>query len=96
MMPGIDGFETLKKLRLENNIPVIMLTARNEEYDRLLGFDMGVDDYLAKPFSPKELMARVKAVLKRYNGYAYDKLEFGDLKIFPEKKLLHQVIRITI
>ena len=58
MMPGLDGFETLERIRKTSEIPVIMLTARNEEYDKLTGFGLGVDDYVSKPFSPKELMAR--------------------------------------
>jgi DNA-binding response OmpR family regulator len=67
MMPGEDGFKILEKIRETKDIPVIMLTARNEEYDRLLGFRLGADDYVPKPFSPRELMARVGAVLKRVN-----------------------------
>lgn len=65
MMPKKDGYTTLKEMREIKNIPVIMLSARSEEYDKLHGFDLGIDDYITKPFSPKELMARVKAVLKR-------------------------------
>ncbi len=65
MMPKKDGYTTLKEMREIKNIPVIMLSARGEEYDKLHGFDLGIDDYITKPFSPKELMARVKAVLKR-------------------------------
>ena len=64
-MPKMDGYSTLKEIRKIKNTPVIMLSARAEEYDKLLGFEFGVDDYVTKPFSPKELMARVKAVLKR-------------------------------
>ena len=65
MMPGPDGFKALAHLREFTQTPVIMLTARTEEYDRLLGFHLGADDYVSKPFSPKELMARVNAVLRR-------------------------------
>ncbi len=65
MMPKKDGYTTLREMREIKNIPVIMLSARGEEYDKLHGFDLGIDDYVTKPFSPKELMARVKAVLKR-------------------------------
>ncbi|MDD3920290.1 MAG: response regulator transcription factor [Eubacteriales bacterium] len=83
MMPGIDGFEVLGKIRERSEVPVIMMTARNEEYDKLLGFHLGVDDYIAKPFSPKELMARVGAVLKRAGRKAGDALEFGSLSISP-------------
>ncbi len=65
MMPIMDGFTMLKNLPKEKRIPTIVLSARGEEYDKLLGFDLGIDDYLTKPFSPKELIARVKAILKR-------------------------------
>ena len=65
MMPRLDGWGTLKQIRKSSTAPVILLTARNEEYDRLLGFELGVDDYIGKPFSPRELIARMKALLKR-------------------------------
>lgn len=65
MMPRLDGYSACKEINKNKNIPVIMLSARGEEYDKLFGFEIGVDDYVVKPFSPKELMARVKAVLKR-------------------------------
>ena len=65
MLPGIDGFEVLKRLRKDNNIPVIMLTARDEETDKLIGLEIGADDYIAKPFSPREVVARAKVVLRR-------------------------------
>ncbi len=65
MLPDTDGWTILRKIRKEDNIPVIMLTARSEEDDKLLGFDLGADDYVTKPFSAKELMARIKTVLKR-------------------------------
>jgi DNA-binding response OmpR family regulator len=65
MMPKLDGWEVLKEIRKESDIPVIMLTARREEADRLQGFKLGTDDYLTKPFSPRELVMRVKALLKR-------------------------------
>ncbi|MCI1268800.1 MAG: response regulator transcription factor [Ruminococcus sp.] len=65
MMPRLDGYSACKEIHKTKNIPVIMLSARGEEYDKLFGFEIGVDDYVVKPFSPKELMARVKAVLKR-------------------------------
>lgn len=66
MMPKLDGYQAVKEIYKTKNIPVLMLSARGEEYDKLLGFDLGIDDYVQKPFSPKELMARVKAILKRY------------------------------
>ena len=65
MMPELDGFSAVREIRKEKNIPVIMLSARGEEYDRIHGFEIGVDDYVVKPFSPRELMMRVSAVLKR-------------------------------
>lgn len=66
MMPKLDGYQAVKEIYKEKSIPVLMLSARGEEYDKLLGFDLGIDDYVQKPFSPKELMARIKAILKRY------------------------------
>lgn len=86
MMPGIDGFETLAKIRESSQIPVIMLTARDEEYDKLLGFNLGVDDYMSKPFSPKELMARISAVLRRSNTNRFNYLQFGKLSISPDSR----------
>lgn len=87
MMPGLDGFETLERIRKTSEIPVIMLTARNEEYDKLTGFGLGVDDYVSKPFSPKELMARVGAVLKR-NGRKMSVLsyQYKELEIHPDSR----------
>lgn len=79
MMPGRDGFEALAEIRKASQVPVIMLTARVEEYDKLFGFKLGADDYVAKPFSPKELMARVNAVLKRTGEHPEIKLEYGNL-----------------
>ena len=68
MMPKLDGFSSVKEIKKINDIPVIMLSARGEEYDKLFGFELGIDDYVVKPFSPKELMARVNAVLQRKSG----------------------------
>jgi len=65
MLPGLDGIEVCKQLRTESKVPIIMLTARIEEIDRLLGLELGADDYICKPFSPREVVARVKAVLRR-------------------------------
>ena len=65
MMPKLDGYSACKEIKKTKNIPVIMLSARGEEYDKLFGFELGIDDYVVKPFSPKELMARVNAVLAR-------------------------------
>ena len=65
MMPELDGFSAVKEIRKTSDVPVIMLSARSEEYDKLYGFDLGIDDYVTKPFSPKELMMRVNAVMNR-------------------------------
>ena len=66
MLPGIDGFEILKQLRQTSKVPVLMLTARGEDVDRIVGLELGADDYLAKPFNPRELAARIRAILRRY------------------------------
>ena len=68
MMPHKDGYQACKEIKELKDVPFIFLSARSDEYDKLLGFDLGVDDYVTKPFSPKELVARVKAVIKRSNG----------------------------
>ena len=68
MMPNKDGYQACKEIKQFKDVPFIMLSARAEEYDKLIGFDLGIDDYVTKPFSPKELVARVKAVIKRSNG----------------------------
>ena len=82
MMPRLDGFSAVKEIRKLKNTPVIMLSARGEEYDKLFGFEIGSDDYVTKPFSPKELMARIHAVVKRSGqGEAHDYYEFEGLKI---------------
>ena len=97
MMPNLDGFSAVKEIRKDVQTPVIMLSARGEEYDRIHGFEIGVDDYVVKPFSPKELMMRVSAILKRYHGdvntrkkdiYTYEglKIDFTARKVFIDDK----------
>ncbi len=83
MMPRLDGYSAVKEIRKTKQIPVIMLSARGEEYDKLFGFEIGVDDYVVKPFSPKELLARIRAVIKRSTSTlsAEDKLKFEGLEI---------------
>lgn len=84
MMPKLDGFSACKEIKKIKDIPIIMLSARSEEYDKLFGFELGIDDYVVKPFSPKELIARVNAVLARRQGSAQNQpqvLEFGGLSI---------------
>ena len=70
MLPGLDGFEILKQLRTVSRVPVLMLTARGEDVDRIVGLELGADDYLPKPFNPRELAARVKAILRRTEAKA--------------------------
>lgn len=75
MMPDIDGFEVLKKIREVNDVPVIMLTAKGEEDDRVKGLELGADDYITKPFSPRELVSRIKAVLRRTKTFQEDQVD---------------------
>jgi len=86
MMPKIDGFETLAELRKHSQVPVIMLTSRTEEYDKLFGFNLGADDYVPKPFSPKELMARVGAVLKRSGRRQEEIIRYGEFCMNPKAR----------
>ena len=84
MLPGVDGIEICRHVRARSAVPIIMLTARGDEVDRLLGLGLGADDYIVKPFSPRELVARVKAVLRRAGNQAQvdgDSLRFDDLRI---------------
>nr|WP_315034077.1 response regulator transcription factor [uncultured Lachnoanaerobaculum sp.] len=81
MMPKLDGFETLEVIRQYSNVPVMMLTARSEERDELKGYKLGVDEYITKPFSPKILVARVEAVLRRTMGESEEKLIAGAIEI---------------
>ena len=83
MMPKMDGYQAVREIKKIKDIPIIMLSARSEEFDKLVGFDIGIDDYVTKPFSPKELLARIKAITKRIKGenaiYKYDTLVLDDL-----------------
>ena len=87
MMPRLDGYSACKEIRKIKQIPVLMLSARGEEYDKLFGFELGIDDYVVKPFSPKEVMARVNAIVKRNSGAAAaaapapETVKFGGLEI---------------
>lgn len=85
MMPKLDGWSVLRQIRQEDKkIPIIMLTARGEEQDELFGFELGVDEYIAKPFSPKILVARVEAILKRTEGDTKEIKDIGGIEIDPE------------
>jgi DNA-binding response OmpR family regulator len=92
MLPHVDGLEIARQLRAEGNTPIIMLTARREETDRILGLEMGADDYVVKPFSPRELVSRVKAVLRRTypstSAETEQALTFDHLRIDPTTRLV--------
>ena len=84
MMPKLDGWSVLRQIRQESNVPVIMLTARGEEQDELFGFELGVDEYISKPFSPKILVARVEAILKRTKKDENEIKDYGGIEIDKE------------
>jgi DNA-binding response OmpR family regulator len=92
MLPNVDGLEITRWLRERGDTPIIMLTARREERDRIAGLEMGADDYVVKPFSPQELVSRVRAVLRRTHGSTMGRdeqpLTFGDLRIDPHTRLV--------
>jgi two-component system, OmpR family, alkaline phosphatase synthesis response regulator PhoP len=84
MLPDIDGFQVCRQIRTKSNVPILMLTARKEDVDKIVGLEMGADDYLTKPFNPRELVARIRAVLRRFQGGQKEEnqiVEFGDLRI---------------
>ena len=80
MMPKLDGFSACKEIKKYRDVPIIMLSARGEEYDKLFGFELGIDDYIVKPFSPKELMARINAILSRRQYAAKEKVDILKFK----------------
>ena len=84
MMPKLDGWSVLRQIRQDSKVPIIMLTARGEEQDELFGFELGVDEYISKPFSPKILVARVEAILKRTNQTNTEITEYGGIEIDKE------------
>jgi DNA-binding response OmpR family regulator len=89
MLPGVDGLEVCRQIRIQGPVPIIMLTAKGEETDKLVGLNVGADDYMTKPFSPRELVARVKAVLRRsvyQQPYEGDTMRFEDLSINPKTR----------
>ncbi|HBN84385.1 MAG: response regulator transcription factor [Eubacteriales bacterium] len=84
MMPGMDGFEVCREIRKQSNVPIIMITARGEDFERIMGLDIGADDYIVKPFSPGEVMARIRAILRRIERDEDKKTElftFGSLTV---------------
>ena len=84
MMPKLDGWSVLRQIRQTSKVPIIMLTARGEEQDELFGFELGVDEYISKPFSPKILVARVEAILKRTQGDTKEVKDYGGIEIDKE------------
>ena len=84
MMPKLDGWSVLRQIRQDSKVPIIMLTARGEEQDELFGFELGVDEYISKPFSPKILVARVEAILKRTNQDKKEVKDYGGIQIDQE------------
>ena len=90
MLPGLDGWEVCRRVRAESDVPIIMLTARSDDIDRIVGLELGADDYLTKPFNPRELVARVKAILRRSarrdKAPAGSMIKLGNLIIYPERR----------
>ena len=99
MLPDIDGMEVCRTLRQRDSssrIPIIMLTARGEEIDRVIGFELGADDYVSKPFSPRELVLRVKSIFRRMKEQRSDMLRLGKIQLYPERRQCfvgsHQIV----
>jgi DNA-binding response OmpR family regulator len=89
MLPDVDGLEVCRTLRSQDNsrrMPIIMLTARSEEIDRVVGFELGADDYVMKPFSPRELVLRVKSILRRVHDDRSEMLRLGEIQVYPERR----------
>jgi len=86
MMPGVDGFEVCRTVRRESGVPILMLTARDEAVDKITGLDCGADDYVVKPFNPDELMARVRALLRRVQPRHVEVLRFQDIELVPSAR----------
>lgn len=88
MLPDLDGFETCRRIRALSDVPVLMLTAKGEDTDRIVGLEIGADDYLPKPFNPRELLARLRAILRRRSGARRDDrtMRFGRLEIDPDSR----------
>ncbi len=92
MLPGLDGFEILRRLRQQSRVPVLMLTARGEDVDRIIGLELGADDYLSKPFNPRELAARVRAILRRVEAQSTSpgsRLEVNGVTLDPSTREVH-------
>lgn len=98
MLPGQNGFDVLREVRKTSSVPVVMLTAKGDEVDRVLGLEMGADDYLPKPFSPRELLARIRAVLRRQGGQGEkERLAVGDLEmVVPSRQVFLDGVSIEM
>jgi two-component system alkaline phosphatase synthesis response regulator PhoP/two-component system response regulator ResD len=93
MLPGLDGWEVCRRVRAQSDVPIIMLTARADDIDKIVGLELGADDYMTKPFNPRELVARVKAILRRSEkkpapAASDQPLTIGNLRIYPERRLV--------
>ncbi len=90
MLPDMDGLDICRKIRARSAIPVLMLTARGEEMDRIIGLEIGADDYLPKPFNPRELLARLRAIMRRHEGQAHESalLNFGSLMLDLDQRMV--------
>ena len=98
MLPGMDGLEITRRTRELTDVPIVLLTARDGEGDKILGFELGADDYVTKPFSPRELVARIRALLRRTKGSEEKTIERGDLEIDPgrrEVRVKGEAVEIT-
>jgi two-component system, OmpR family, alkaline phosphatase synthesis response regulator PhoP len=93
MMPGMDGWELCRRVRAESDVPILMLTARSDDIDKIVGLELGADDYLTKPFNPRELVARVKAILRRTDRRSSDEnvktITVGNMVIDAERRTVH-------
>ena len=92
MLPGMDGLEVCRRVRAESDVPIIMLTARSDDIDKIVGLELGADDYLTKPFNPRELVARIKAILRRADRSSGDdtppQIEVGNLRIDLQRRVV--------
>jgi DNA-binding response OmpR family regulator len=92
MLPGLDGWEICKRVRAKSDVPIIMLTARSDDIDRIVGLELGADDYLTKPFNPRELVARIRAILRRAERRPSNETErtltIDNLAIYPERRIV--------
>lgn len=96
MLPGLNGFEVLRKIRAASRIPVLMLTARGEDVDRIVGLEIGADDYLPKPFNPRELLARIRAILRRMEPITQPQSQLDDTRlVVSDVELVHGTRTVT-